>query len=450
MMGYLQSGSQDKHLVRFHYESREDMFDAVSYQKGGRILHMLRNYVGDDAFFKAMNVYLTTNKYKSAEAHQLRLAFEEVTGRDLNWFFNQWYFNSGHPNVEIDYAYDDAAGKAKVVIRQTQREKIFRLPITIDIYNGNNKVRHKVWANNASDTFTFTYTKRPDLINVDAEKILLWNKKDNKTLDNFIHQYKYAGNYVDRREAIDFAGKKQDDAKAVELLKLALNDKYQGLRQFAINRLDIRKNNVITATEPVLMNLAKSDKYALVRAAAIEKLGTLEKPDYAAMFKAATGDSSYTVSGNALQALTKVDANAATTIARDLSLKPARGALQEAILSAFVKSGDESMADKIIGDFAKMPLSQGKFNALNNLSSYLAAIRNTEKVKWGIDEIVKFRDAIPEGFRGQTDPFINGMILKGILTSKSEDLKRDTNNTSLAELVNYIKSKMPEADKKGF
>ena len=57
------------------------MFDQVSYQKGGRILHMLRNFVGDSAFFKSLNLYLTTNKFKSAEAHHFRLAFEEVTGK---------------------------------------------------------------------------------------------------------------------------------------------------------------------------------------------------------------------------------------------------------------------------------------------------------------------------------------------------------------------------------
>jgi aminopeptidase N len=76
----------DRHLVRFHYHDKENMFDQVSYQKGGRILHMLRNYVGDEAFFKALNLYLKQNAFKATEAHQLRLAMEEVTGEDMNWF----------------------------------------------------------------------------------------------------------------------------------------------------------------------------------------------------------------------------------------------------------------------------------------------------------------------------------------------------------------------------
>ena len=64
-----------------------------------------------------------------------------------------------------------------------------------------------------------------------------------------------------------------------------------------------------------------------------------------------------------------------------------------------MKSGDESMAEKVIGDFAKMPMSQEKFQALNGLNTYLSAIKNTDKIKWGVDEIVKFRDGIPEAFK---------------------------------------------------
>jgi aminopeptidase N len=450
MQGYLQSGSQNKDLVRFHYRDKEDMFDAVSYNKGGRILHMLRNYVGDEAFSKAMNVYLTTNKFKSAEAHQLRLAFEEVTGRDLNWYFNQWYFGSGHPTSEIDYIYDDAAGNVKVIVKQTQKtNKLFNLPLAVDIYNGAKKVRHNVWSTNAADTFTFHYTQRPDLVNVDGDKILLWNKKDNKTLDNFIHQYKYAGNYLDRREAIDFASGKQDDQKAIELLETALADKYHNLRNFTIGKLDLKNERVKSMAEPILLNLAKTDKHSTVRANAIGALGEYNKADYVSLFKSAIDDSSYTIAGNALAALSKVDPAAAVAVAKGLLEKPAKGLLENAITGVIAQSGDETMFDRILGDFAKLPL-QSKFGAVNNLATYLAALKNTEKFKKGVDELVKFRDGIPEPLRPQTDPYLNGVALKGILMNKSEALKKDSANADLQQQVNYIKSKLPEEEKKGF
>jgi len=449
MQGYLQSGSEEKDLVRFFYADKEDMFDPVSYQKGGRILHMLRNFVGDSAFFKSLNLYLTTNKFKAAEAHHLRLAFEEVTGRDLNWFFNQWYFSSGHPSVTIDYAYDDAAGKVNVILKQTQKGKLFTLPIAIDIYNGANKIRYNVWSKNAVDTFTFNYTKRPDLVNVDGDKVMLWNKKDNKTLDNFIHQYKYAGNYLDRLEAIQFASRNQDDPKALDLLKAALKDKYHGLRNATIYSVDIENEKVKQAVETILADLAKNDKKSTVRANAINILGQYKKAEYAPLFKAVASDSSYSIAGNALTALLEVDKDAAMKIAKQLDKKPAKGALKNSLQNVKAASGDESLEEEIIGGFNKLPVSQAKFEALGPLGKYLGALKNTEKVKASVDEIVKFRDAIPQQFRNNTDPYINE-TLQNIVTKKAEAFKTDAGNAALKELIDYIKGKIPPADKKGF
>ena len=87
-------------------------------------------------------------------------------------------------------------------------------------------------------------------------------------------------------------------------------------------------------------------------------------------------------------------------------------------------------------------MSQTKFETLNTLLTYLSAIKNSEKVKWGIDEIVKFRDEIPAAFQNQTNPFINGIVLKSIYQAKIKQGDKD--------LAEYIKSKLPEEDKKGF
>ena len=112
---YKNGQSSDKHLVRFNYSDKEDMFDLVSYNKGGVILHMLRNYVGNEAFFLGLKTYLLENKYKAAEVHQLRLVFERITGKDLNWFFNQWYFNAGHPKIDVSYDYNTIQKKVTVL-----------------------------------------------------------------------------------------------------------------------------------------------------------------------------------------------------------------------------------------------------------------------------------------------------------------------------------------------
>ncbi|MDO6429665.1 M1 family aminopeptidase [Flavitalea sp. BT771] len=427
-----------KDLVRFHYSDKEDVFDQVSYPKGGRILNMLRNYVGDSAFFKSLNLYLTTNKFKSAEAQNLRLAFEEITGQDLNWYWNQWYYGSGHPKLSIDYVYDDNAKTVKVIINQTQEgDKVFRLPIAIDVYNGATKARHKVWIENKTDTFTFTYSNRPDLVNVDGDKILLCEKKDNKTLDNFIHQYKYAGLYVDRREAIAFAAKNQEDPKAQDLLKTALKDRFYKLRNFALQRLDMKSDAVKKNFEPLIADVAANDKDRRVKGTAIEILGTYDNPAYKSLFAKAALDSSYTVAGNALAALSMVDSAAALDLAKKFMKAPAKGALVAATSAILIKSGDESSFDGISDNFEKMPVNQEKFMFIAPYSDLISKVKNTTQVKRGVDLIVKFREAIPQAYRNQTDGFINN-ALSGIAAKKAA--------AGLQEQADYIKSKI----QKGF
>jgi aminopeptidase N len=68
---------------------------------------MLRQEVGDEAFFASLKLYLETNKFQAAEIADLRLAFEKTTGRDLNWFFDQWFMHGGHPVLDISYQWNE-------------------------------------------------------------------------------------------------------------------------------------------------------------------------------------------------------------------------------------------------------------------------------------------------------------------------------------------------------
>jgi aminopeptidase N len=71
-------------------------------------------------------------------------------------------------------------------------------------------------------------------------------------------------------------------------------------------------------------------------------------------------------------------------------------------------------------------------------------------VRQGVDAIVEFRESIPGPYRTQTDPYINGMILKGLIASKQKESLKDPSNQALKDLVEYIKSKLSEEEKKGF
>jgi len=419
-------------LVHFYYANEGNLIDNVNYDKGACILHMLRNYVGDSAFFKSLNLYLTKHKYSNAEAQDLRLAFEEVTGKDLNWFFNQWYYGSGHPKLDISYNYSASTKIAKVFMKQVQTGNVFKLPVAIDVYEGGNKKRYQVWMTNQADTFSFAVNSKPDLINVDGDKILLCEKTDHKTLNEFIYQYKNAGLNTDRREAIDFASKYQTDARPLDFLKIALNDKSDWLRSFTLSKLNIDNDTVKTAVEMITKNLATADSKPIVRAEAIRVLGNYKKNEYRPLFMKAVNDSSYTVAGNALEALSKIDSAAAEAEAKKLSVVPARGKLKE-VLNNYI---DESKFDSVATVFDKLDGSL-KANMLSFFSNFLSRVKNADNLEKGVDMIVKFRESVPQEYRKDTDPIFND-TLKGIAEKKQA--------AGLKEQSNYIKSKLP-ADK---
>ncbi len=440
MQGYLSSGVGHLDLVRFFYKDSEEMFDAVSYQKGGRILNMLRNFVGDSAFFKSVNIFLTTRKFQSAEAHDLRLAFEQVTGQDLNWFWNQWYFGSGHPILDISYDYDSSNKTAKVYLKQTQPDKIFTFPIAVDVYQGTEKKRYDVWVDRASDTLSFPTDSKPDLINVDGDKILLCKKNDHKTIDNFIFQYYNAGLYRDRHEAITYAARKQtEDPKALDLLKTALTDKYKGLRIYAMRSLNISNDSVKNTVEPLLVNLANNDSKSTVRAEAIKALGKYKKDMYKEFFLKSINDSSYSVAANALLALGAIDSVAGFEQLKILSSQNAKGVLADAINEYQYKYENESLFDSLAARFDNLPFGGEKFTILRYFANFLKRVNNTTNFKKGIDMILNFRDSIPEVYRAGYSSYINETILESIDTGKQ--------SLGMTEHADYVLSRLPAKPK---
>ncbi len=422
--GYMGSASDDKILVRFYYKDKEDMFDAVSYQKGGRILNMLRSYVGDDAFFASLNKYLTDNKFKTGEAQQLRLAFEATTGQDLNWFWNQWYYGSGHPELEVNYKYDDAAGKVTVIVEQKQdsSRNLFILPLSIDVYNGSAKKRYDVWVKNRVDSFTFSYTQRPTLVNFDAKQVLLADIKDNKTADNFREQIKNAPLYMDRREALNYFAK-----NSMPELTIGFHDKYFGIRGRA---LDLLANDSALLANPTVISevaaLAAIEPERKVRAQALEILANTGDAKYKPLFEKNINDSSYSVAGAALLGLSNLDAANAYTLAKKYS-SDAKGKLSDVIGGVIMSKGDPADYDFIAKTYADMPPQQAKLQASVDFAKFLSTLSDTEKIKKGIDMIVVFRNKIPKAYWNFTDPTILG-ALQQIGDAKGEEIAKYIEN----------------------
>jgi len=277
---YLKSDRTGRDVIRFDYADREHMFDVVSYQKGGRILHMLRKTVGDDAFFKALNLYLNRYAFKTAEIHDLRLVFEEVTGQDLNWFFNQWFLASGHPVLNITTSYDASARKTLVTVKQEQqlaKVAVYRLPFAIDIYMNGKAERHEVVLDKQSEIFSFDTPSEPQLVNVDADKYLLAEKTERKSIEQYAFQYKHAPLFADRFEAINALQRIKGDKLARQTVMSALKDQSWRIRLMAVNFVVYLQEQERAAVYDELKATAINDERSYVRAAAITVISRVFK-----------------------------------------------------------------------------------------------------------------------------------------------------------------------------
>lgn len=274
--GYYQSAQMQGYhdLVWFDYNEREEMFDGHSYNKGGRILHMLRNYLGDDAFFEAVHLYLDRYKFQAAEFHQLRLCFEEVSGEDLNWFFNQWYLGSGHPDLTISQNIDPADGTITVSVEQRQNLEefpIFRLPVQIAIWDNDGKHVHKVVIDEVKEEFVLPFKGEVKGIMYDDQCMLLGKVNEEKTTEQYIYQYYHAGRYLARREGLLKGTRDKGDA-GQQLVLDALKDPFWDIRRQAIKKMtrlqDARKEEGIA----LLKKMVVEDPNSAVRAAALAQL----------------------------------------------------------------------------------------------------------------------------------------------------------------------------------
>ncbi len=312
---YLGQASYEIHpLIHFAYDDKNDMFDAHSYQKGGQILHMLRKTVGDEAFFGSIQTYLERHAFSDVEADELRLAFEDVTGRDLKWFFDQWFFSAGHPQLTVQHVYED--GDYLLRVQQTQSNevpRVFRFPVAVDVAMAPDGAhdRQVHWVETRDTTLLIAKGKRPYFVDFNADGALLAEVEEEQGMEMLTAQFN-GGTFAHQRlTALRELGKDPDQDAYVSGIRAGLKDEFWGVVRRSLGYLRSKgKDEQITALREELMALFEHPK-AYVRSSMLSVLnGRVEylKEAWADEWQAAliqqvtaaTNDRSYEVQQNAL------------------------------------------------------------------------------------------------------------------------------------------------------
>jgi aminopeptidase N len=374
--GYFASAKSQGHhnLIWFDYSDKEQMFDGHSYNKGGRILHMLRNYLGDEAFFAGIKHYLHKHEFKPAEAHELRIAFEEVSGEDLNWFFNQWFFAKGHPKIIVE----QTRSKDSVSIKITQAQNfsefpLYKIPMTISLFDANGRHNHKIILD--KNICVFSYPVKDTLYSVipDADHVILAEWFDKKPVHQFEYQFFHGGKYADRKAGLNNLAKSKDPLRDAVIIA-ALDDPFYQIRIDAIKQCNRLKQNHKEFLLTKIPTMALQDKKSLVRQAAVDFLNThypQENITKEINSKVISSDLSYKVIGTALLHQSKYDFKGAMNMARDLE-KEKSGSMMSYLASLYSEHGTAEQYIFFKNAFASTLLSgTNLYNTISSFGIYL-------------------------------------------------------------------------------
>jgi aminopeptidase N len=309
--GYFAEAETDpKELIRFNYADSEDLFDAHSYNKGGLVLHMLRRQLGDAAFFKGLNLYLTQHAFQAVEAHDLRLAMEQVSGQDLNGFFNQWFFAKGHPElaIAVDYSQPENLLLRFSQVQDSFEYPVFQLPITVSWYEGEVRKTKIVQLTKAQQEIALENGNPISLVYVnEGQEILM---KGNQVLSNaqYLRQFKESQLGVARFAALDSLASREATEELGVVLPLALEDSFAAIRERGLSLLQGGEQwkETLAELEEKIYQLAEEDPQNKVRAGALEVLTEWNPSGYRGAFTRLARDPSYLVAGAALMGLARV------------------------------------------------------------------------------------------------------------------------------------------------
>ncbi len=299
-------------IVSYTYDEPWGMFDSESYQKGGRVLHMLRFVLGDELFWKSLRHYAEKHRLGTVEAADLRIAIEEATGQGLNWFFDEWLNHAGHPEFTVSWRWDDATKTVLVTVKQTQQvdnaTPLFETPVEIEVATRNSTVVRRVNVSHATETFHFSMDSQPTRVCFDPRDWILKKLSFDKSKEELLDQLAHDDHVMCRIEAIEGLSQFPDleDADVLEALaKASRADSFWAVRQEAVKAL-----GKFSGDKPrdSLIEVALHEVKSTVRIAAIEALASFKHDTTRAALRAVIQqDRSYFAVAAALRTLVKVD-----------------------------------------------------------------------------------------------------------------------------------------------
>ena len=351
-------------IVTKNYANPDSVFDTYAYPRGGAVLHMLRQTLGEDNWWRAINYYLHKYANQPVETEQFRIAIEESTGQAMDWFFDEWLYKMGHPIFRVTQNYDPAAKVLKLSVEQLQtvdtksqfpQVGLFQTPVNIEIGTASGtRVERVQILPKKEQSFSLSVDSKPLLVNFDYRGTLIKELEFDKTTDDLAYQMSrdedvlgriWALGQLSLRVTAATTSEVEKEQIASRLANAIARDNFWGMRVEAATALaDIKgsttRNALIAATR---------DANARVRARAITSLARSKDPSLADLYQKLLSDPSYAVIKAAASALGQTRSPSAyEALTRLLSVTSWRDNIRASALSGLGELKDKRALDNAL------------------------------------------------------------------------------------------------------
>jgi aminopeptidase N len=162
-------------VVHDNLSDTKRVLNALVYQKGGWTLHMLRGILGTDKFWAGIREYYRRYRDRNASTAEFQRVMEETSGKDLSWFFRQWLYRAGSPELNGSWHYSPERKLIEVELSQIQPGDPYRLPLEFGIAaDGSAEPRiEKVEMKDRQAKFEIKADKAPRAVTIDPNCSML-------------------------------------------------------------------------------------------------------------------------------------------------------------------------------------------------------------------------------------------------------------------------------------
>ncbi len=402
---YLGEDAHYRRPIVYHvyHDDGFELFDAHLYEKGAWVLHMLRHQLGEAAFKRAIHAYISRYREREVITADLERTFEDVTGRSLAQFFQQWVYSGGYPAFEVNYSWDSEHNMAKVKIKQTQHvddltpcfvtpvDLTFTIPTSDEAAKDENTTETRTISMHVTvgedgqveQTFYMPLEREPLMVRFDPDGWLLKTLKFERPTKLMRYQLEHDPDILGRIEAAEASGEVSDDESIAALKQALLNDAFWGVRNAAATALGVIGNG--KAQDVLLQALQELDptQFSRVRAAIARTLGKFQAPaqedlaGHSAQALSALlekGDVSYVVESSAASALGRTRVSGSVDQLLKLIDRPSwMNIVQRGIFSGLAATGEDRVVEYLAAYLGVTHTVDGRSEANHPTMRYAAA-----------------------------------------------------------------------------